>query len=191
VDDVLVDLAFPADYEVRPLDELPPAGRCDHEYARDARGVSDGGVLFAVTGADGEWSGVVANGPRSVREAYSGIHSTPSAREVCIVARGEAYFIDVDAPDRWWVLPDFPVVAVRSSSAERLLLLATPWRVIAVHRGDVAWRTARLAIDGISLGEPAAGLLTGVADPREEPRDFAIDLRTGRHTGGAPLASDA
>jgi hypothetical protein len=62
--------------------------------------------------------------------------------------------------------------------------------VSAVDRGGAAWRTSRLAIDGFSLGEPAAGLLTGVADPGEEPRDFPIDLRNGRHRGGTPIPSN-
>lgn len=51
------------------------------------------------------------------------------------------------------------------------------------------WRTSRLAIDGIALGEPAGGELVGVADPDDdEARGFVVELRSGYHCGGFPFA---
>ncbi|WP_138974088.1 hypothetical protein [Patulibacter medicamentivorans] len=178
----MIELAFAAGYDVQALDELPAAGGA-HEFARDGR-VVDGGVLIEVFAEHGAWAGLVANAPESVAAAHTAIYSTPSPNMVCVVARGDAYFIDVDAPERWWVLEDSPVVAVRSATAEGLLVLATPRRVVAVGRDGVAWRTPRLAIDGIELAAPTDGELRGIADPRDDAEEFVVDLRTGRHEGG-------
>jgi hypothetical protein len=187
VDDIAVELALPADYGLRLLDELPGSGGADHVFSRDGRTI-DGGVLIEVFGAGAGWTGLVANAPESVSAAHSGVYSTPSPVVLCVVARGEAYFIDVNAPDGWWALEDAPVVVVRCAVAENLLVLATPWRVIAVSDSGVVWRTSRVAIDGISLGEPAGGELVGVADPDDdEARDFAVELRSGYHRGCFPF----
>ncbi|EHN12316.1 hypothetical protein PAI11_07780 [Patulibacter medicamentivorans] len=48
----------------------------------------------------------------------------------------------------------------------------------------MAWRTPRLAIDGIELAAPTDGELRGIADPRDDAEEFVVDLRTGRHEGG-------
>ena len=71
---------------------------------------------------------------------------------------------------------------------EEVLLLATPWDVTAIGQDGVLWTTGRLAIDGLRLDESQVGWIAGVADPGDlEPRDFAIDLRTGKHEGGVPF----
>ena len=144
--------------------------------------------MIEVAGAVEPWSGLVAKAPESVSSATTGVYSTPSPSLLCVVARGDAYFIDALEPARWWVLEDSPVVAVRCAKAEALLVLATPWRLIAVGERGVAWRTSRIAIDGIALGQPRDGQLTGVADPDDhESQEFVVELRTGHHTGGFPF----
>lgn len=177
-----IESVFPASYHVAELSELPATGGV-HEFARDGRVIA-GGALVEVFADRSTWAGLVANAPESVAAAHTGVYSTPAPSVVCVVARGDAYLIDVDAPERWWVLEDAPVVAVRSAPADRLLVLATPRRVVAVGVDGVVWRTPRLAIDGIQLGEPADGRLPGVADPRDDAEEFVIDLRDGRHDGG-------
>jgi hypothetical protein len=187
VDEIAVELGFPADYEVRLMGDQPGGGGVDRVFARDGRAV-DGGVLIEVAGARGAWSGLVANAPESVSSAHSVVCSTPAPSVLCVVARGDAYFIDADAPERWWVLQDSPVVVVRCAPAEKLLVLATPWRVVAVGDAGVAWRTSRIAIDAIALGEIADGQLAGIADPEDdEAQDFVVELRTGHHRGGFPF----
>jgi hypothetical protein len=80
------------------------------------------------------------------------------------------------------------VVAVKPILRENILLLATPWNVTGIGGQGVAWTTGRLAIDGLRLDESQEGWVAGVADPKDaEPRDFVIDLRTGKHEGGVPF----
>lgn len=187
LNDIAVELVFPAEYDVRVLEELP-ARSAAIEFARYGR-VGDGGVLVEViSSADGVWSGVVATAPESVAATHSGIYSTPAPAQVCIIARGDAYFIDTANPARWWVLEDAPIVSVRSAPSDSVLALATPWKVVGVGPQGVKWRTSRIAINGIELGEVAGGRLVGTADPRDyESREFVIQLSTGDHRGGFPF----
>lgn len=178
----MIELLFPAGYNVRVLDELPGAGGV-YEFARDGR-IVDGGVIIEVVTERGAWAGTVANAPHSVTAARTAIVSTPSPSVLCVVARGDAYFVAVERPERWWLLEDAPVVAICGAVADGLLVLATPRRVVAVGRDGVAWRTSRLAIDGIELGTPVGGEVRGIADPRDDAEEFVVDLRTGRHVGG-------
>jgi hypothetical protein len=187
VNQITIDLTFPADYEVRLLEELP-ASSAVLEIARSGR-VADGGVLIEVFPTTGEaWSALVANGPTSVSAAHTGVYSTPVTDELCVVAHGDAYVINVAEPERWRALEDAPVIAVRCAPSDGLLVLATPWRVVGLGSSGVAWRTSRIAIDGIELGKISDGHLRGVADPDDdESREFVIELRTGYHRGGFPF----
>lgn len=187
VDEIPVELAFAAAYDVSLMRELPGHGGVEHVFARDER-TADGGPLIEVIASSDAWTGMVVNAPESISAAHSGVYSTPRPDVICVVARGDAYFINVDDPERWWTLEDSPVVAVRGAVTEGLLLLATPWRVVAVGEAGVVWRTSRIAIDGISLGEVSGGVVVGVADPNDdEAQDFTIELRTGHHRGGFPF----
>lgn len=184
---VKVELAFPAEYDVRVPMELP--GRSPAIEFAGGGGSRDGGVLVEVTGPSGDtWSGVVASAPPTVSAAHSGVYSTPAPGQLCVVARGEAYFIDAADPARYWRLEDAPIVDVRSVLDDGVLALATPWKVIGIDAQGVKWRTSRLAIDGIELGDFSDGWLRGVADPRDyESREFIIEVRSGYHRGGFPF----
>jgi hypothetical protein len=177
-----IQLGFPAAYSVAEVPELPAAGGV-REFAPTAR-IVDGGVLFEVVATHGVWTGLAANAAERIAIALSGIYSTPSPTTVCVVARGDAYLIDVEQPEHWSVLEDAPVVAVRSAVDDGLLVLATPRRILALGPGGIAWKTPRLAIDGVEIGTPVDGHLRGIADPRDEAVEFVVNLRTGQHRGG-------
>lgn len=180
-----VDLALPAEYVVTIPDELPGRPAAMHEFARMGR-VVDGGILIDVKSTTGNrWCGLVANGHESVQAAQCGVYSTPTPSRLCVVARGDAYLIDAEMPERWEVLKECPVVAVRPAVEKNLLILATPRRVLGLGSGGVKWLTPRIAIDGIALGAVLEGRIEGVADPcGMEPRNFTVDLRTGKRHGG-------
>jgi hypothetical protein len=120
---------------------------------------------------------------------HTGVHATPGRNRVLVVARGDAYLIDVGKPALYKAIATGgPVVAVKAITRENVLLLATPWTITGIGSDGVLWTTRRLAIDGLRLDESQDGLVAGVADPNDlEPRDFVIDLRTGSHEGGTPF----
>jgi hypothetical protein len=176
---------FPASYQVRQLDELPasvgvtelcPAGRS-----------GAGGLIFEVDPGDSDsWVGFARPTSIGSRNAVTGLFSTPDPGRLCVITQGAAYLVDV-ATRRFVLLSQSdPVIFVTSLADVGLLLLATPWRVLAIGCDGPAWRTERLAIDGLRLDEADGSRLVGVADPDSpEPQDFVIDLRNGSHSGGA------
>ena len=185
-----VSLIFPAAYQAEVLAEAPAAEMERFEFCRTGEDARGDLLVEVATKTGGWWLASIRPPASSLRGAVTSIHSTPSPSVMCVVVGGDAVLIDVRDPAKYeWVDTAGPVVTVRSLVRERLLLLATPWAITAVGRDGVRWRTERLSIEGLRLDEVADGWLAGVADPGDdEPRDFAIDLRTGSHRGGAPAA---
>lgn len=184
------DVAFPADYEARMLEEQPSGG-ASYAFGREGQSAAGAEVLIEVVPRAGEpWVGAVRRPPPTVKGALTAAHPTPHASRVCVLAGGDAYLIDVHRPEEFDVLDTGgPVVAVYPILPESLLLLASPWVVTAVDGNGRAWQTDRLAINGLRLDELDDGRVAGVADPKDDdPREFVIDLRTGHHEGGVPFS---
>jgi hypothetical protein len=182
-----LDRSFDADYDVEPLIDMP--SDLDY-YFHEQDSAPKPDLLLKVTECDGSsWTGGVRAGGPSVGSPSTGIYTTPNKSRVLVVAKGDAYLIDIQDPTNYKALSTGgPVVAVKPIKKENVLLLATPWDVTAIGQDGVLWTTGRLAIDGLRLDESQDGRVAGVADPRDlEPRDFVIDLRTGKHEGGVPF----
>jgi hypothetical protein len=182
-----LDRSFDADYDVEPLIDLPSA--LDYDFHEPGM-VPKPDLLLGVTAGDGSsWTGGVRAGGPSVGSPKTGIYTTPNKNKLLVVGRGDAYLIDVRNPAAYEaVSTGGPVVAVKPIPKENVLLLATPWDVTGIGEDGVLWTTERLAIDGLRLDESQEGRVAGVADPKDlEPRDFVIDLRTGKHKGGVPF----
>jgi|SRR5579871_3315468 len=176
---------FPALYQVRQLDELPASAEVTE--LRPAGRSGTGGLLFEVDPSDGDpWTGFARPTSGRIRNAITGLFPTPDPRQLCVISQGTAYLVDVATRRILELSSSEPVIFVASLTEVGLLLLATPWRVCAVGPSGQAWRTERLAIDGLRLDEADGSRVVGVADPDSpEPRDFVIDLVDGSHQGGA------
>jgi len=181
------DKAFPAGYAVEVIESVPD----DAVVFERLDSVHSGAIVVEVTTDGGRcWTGVARAGGPSVRGTVSGVFSTPAKDGLVLVGRGDAFLVDVDAPEHFEAVDTGgPVVAVRPVVDEGLLLLASPWTITALGDDGFRWQTGRIAIEGFRLDEIKAGRLAGVADPDDdEPRDFVVDLHTGRHEGGVPFA---
>jgi hypothetical protein len=179
---------FPASYQVRQLDELPASTEVTELCPAGQSGT--GGLIFEVDPGDSDsWVGFARPTSIRSRNAVTGLFSTPDPGRLCVIIQGAAYLVDV--PTRRFVLLSLsdPVTFVTALADVGLLLLATPWRVLAIGRDGLAWQSERLAIDGLRLDETDGSRLVGVADPDSpEPREFVIDLLDGSHRGGAAVA---
>jgi hypothetical protein len=178
---------FPASYQVRQLDELPASTEVTELCQAGRSGT--GGLIFEVDPGDSDsWVGFARPTSIGSRNAVTGLFPTPDPSRLCVITQGAAYLVNV-ATRRFVSLSlSDPVVFVTSLTDVGLLLMATPWRVLAIGRDGPAWRTERLAIDGLRLDETDGSRLVGVADPGSaEPRDFVIDLLNGSHRGGAAV----
>lgn len=125
----------------------------------------------------------------------TGLYACPNPQELCGVAGGYAYIVDTAAPQRSTHIPLRPVVAVLPLPAQTLLLFAGFHSIVAWGADGLAWQTARLSWEGVRLtgvrsgahGAPIGtpylyGLGWNMHTDKEV--EFAIDLRTGAHTGG-------
>jgi hypothetical protein len=179
---------FPASYQVRQLDELPASAEVTDLCPAGRSGT--GGLIFEVDPGDSDsWVGFAHPTSIGSRNAVTGLFSTPDPGRLCVIAQGAAYLVDVAIRQFVLISLSDPVTSVTSLTDVGLLLLATPWRVLAIGRDGPAWRTERLAIDGLRLDETRDSRLVGVADPDSpEPRDFVIDLLNGSHSGGAAVS---
>ena len=116
----------------------------------------------------------------------SGVWACPNPREMCAVAGGYAYAIDTEAPERATLIGLKPVTQVLGMIAHRLLVFVGFHRMLAWGVDGLAWETARLSWEGIRVSGVEGDALRGFgwemnADAEVE---FAVDLRTGTHTGG-------
>jgi hypothetical protein len=175
---------FQASYQVRQLDELPSA---EVTELRPAGQSASGGLIFEVDPSDSDsWIGFARPASAGSRHAVTGLLPTPDPSKLCVISRGTAYLVDVATRKFALLALSDPVIFVTSLTDAGLLLLATPWRVMAIGLDGPAWQTGRLAIDGLRLDETDGSRLVGVADPDSpEPREFVIDLLNGSHEGGA------
>ena len=116
----------------------------------------------------------------------TGVYACPNPDHLCAVAGGYAYLSDTAAPQTCTLLPLKPVVAVEPLPSHGLLLFVGFHAVIAWGRDGMAWQTARLSWEGIRLGGVEGGALHGFGWDMITDKEmaFAIDLRTGEHTGG-------
>lgn len=116
----------------------------------------------------------------------SGVFACPRSDDMLAVAGGYAYLVDTLQPEHCVHLPLRPVTRILAAPDEGLLLLAGFHQVAAIGAEGLLWESRRLSWEGVQLGEVAYGKLHGSGWNMRTDRDvpFAIDLRTGEHTGG-------
>jgi hypothetical protein len=116
----------------------------------------------------------------------SGVFACPSADEICVVAGGYAYLARAGTPEEVTLLGMKPVVEVLPAVEAGLLLLVGFHTVLAWGAGGLAWETQRLSWEGVRVAGVEGQTLRGFGWDmmRDVEVEFAVDLRTGEHTGG-------
>jgi hypothetical protein len=116
----------------------------------------------------------------------TGIHPCPRPDDLLALAGGYAYLIDTSAPDHSVHLPLRPVTQVLAVPTANLILLAGFHHVLAVGPTGIAWQSARLSWEGLTMTEAHDDTLHGLGwnmrTDREVP--FVLNLANGTHTGG-------
>jgi hypothetical protein len=122
----------------------------------------------------------------------SGVWACPNPREMCAVAGGYAYVIDTDAPERATHIGLKPVTQVLEMGSHRLLVFVGFHSMVAWGVDGLAWETARLSWEGIRVDGVEGDALRGFGWDMSADADveFAVDLRTGAHTGGGFARAD-
>jgi hypothetical protein len=183
------DFTFPRNYEVRILEAAPPLHPLEklYHYPVELEEGDRNGVYLRVTPKAGPaWTGFFAQGFDS-DQVVSEVCSTPDPDSFCTVVGGYAYVVKAGNPVEWLRIEQRPVVDLRVLTQQGLLLFAGFTSITAVDRSGIAWTTERLTWEGLSITEINGNKLRGkgwdaMAD-KEAP--FEVDLKTGKHTGGA------
>ena len=179
-----IDLTFPYNWQARILPARPLIlPRRSFVYPQQAEEVERGALEILIepgaSGADA-FLATCALGFRDAA-APSGVWSCPRAEELCAVAGGYAYLIDTSAPERFTMLPFRPVLDVRVAADEKLLLFVGHHAILAWGTDGLAWTSAKLSDEGVTVTSIEGGVLRGLGwkmiTDRERP--FALDLKTG------------
>jgi len=185
-------LTFPATWSAEILSAPPliaPARQFTwpHRVAGEEDALARGALLLQVKPASGgSFLATCALGFRDP-SALTGVWSCPRPDDLLAVAGGYAYLADTLAPDRPLHLPLRPVAQVLASPESNLLLLSGFHTIAAIGPTGLLWETARLTWEGLTLTEIRDGQLHGLGWDMRTDRElpFAVDLATGKHTGGA------
>jgi hypothetical protein len=184
-----LDLTFTHQYEIEVVSELP-SGAGEQKRFYFPGGVEEGGrdgLLIEVSPRGGEsWLGIFAFGYDSP-DVVTGIYTYPDSISVCVISAGQGYIVRADEPHVWEEVEAYPILDVRSIPMRQLLLFADFTEIVAYGSGGMVWKTSRLSSDGLKIIEATSDYIRGLAwdAQRQQEVGFLIDVKTGRHEGGA------
>lgn len=182
-------LGFAPEFEVELAPEFPGTGSWSHPvHAFDLEGrvvqdpVSRWGApaVLVVEPAHGlPWVGIFSSSGRG--QGFSGAVATPNPRRLCVAVKGATYLVDVDRPQQGALVTWAQQLVGISSPA--LLLAASTDDVVAYGVEGLAWRSPRLAVDGLRITEARDGTITVLdlaGDGHGEDVLTTVDVHTGR-----------
>jgi hypothetical protein len=183
------DFSFPHNYEAKLLESTPPVHpleRLYHYPAELEEGDRAGAYVRVVPAAGAAWTGFFAAGFDSTR-VLDAILSCPDPDSVCVVAGGYAYAVKARDPGQWFQIEQRPAVEIHALVEIGLLLCVGFTSITALGLAGVVWTTDRLSWEGVHVSKIADTVLEGqgwdAIKDREVP--FTVDLKTGKHRGGA------
>jgi hypothetical protein len=183
------EFSFPRNYEVRVLESEPPVHPLEKLYhfpVELEEGDRNGAFVRVTPGHGPAWTGFFAQGFDS-NHVLSAVCSCPDPDSVCVIAGGYAYVVKVSDPSQWFRIEQRPVTELQVLPRHELLLFAGFTTITALGRQGIVWTTERLSWEGLRISGPQGDILRGMAwdaiSDREVP--FEVDLKTGKHSGGA------
>ena len=182
-----MNITFPHAYECEQLDEIPSHLSVEHYYYPSAskQGGRDG-IIVEVRPAQGlPWLGTFAFG-QITPKGSSGVFTTPNVERLCVVSRGEGYFVSTIAPGSWERVALTPIIEVHPIQAQEIIVFAEFTRLVAYGRTGLKWKTKRLTWDSLKIIEVTDTFIKGEFWDihREVTENFTVDLTTGVHEGG-------
>ena len=110
-----MDTTFSKTYDCEGLAETPQPAVAPHYYYPGGTTVGGrDGILVDVHPEHGKrWIGTFAFG-RIAPNGASGIFTTPDPQRICVVAKGEGYFVSASEPRCWEPVRATPVIDVRA-----------------------------------------------------------------------------
>lgn len=182
---------FEAGYNVERLDSRPQGGV--HEFRRSRHGLDAGkqvlemateSLWFKVSPLDSKsWIGGFECGPGGV----TGLFATPSRQVLCVVTKGQGYWISVLDPANYEIVRSIPIQDVITVPGERKLVFVDHTRLAAYGPSGFLWLTDDLSWDGLTVTEITADTIRGTAwdSPANREVSFSVDTELGASEGGS------
>jgi hypothetical protein len=181
-----LDMSFPHLWHAEVLPARPailPARH--HVYPRQAEEVERGALEVMVRPGDGAqpFLATCALGFRDP-SVPTGLWSTPTPEGICAVAGGYAYVIDTSMPERFAMIPYRPVLRVVAAFEAGLLLFVGHRSILAWGRDGLAWESAKLSDEGVTINAVEGLVLRGSGWQllTDKETAFELDLRSGKLT---------
>jgi hypothetical protein len=182
-----VDLTFSRSWSAEALERRPliaPARQ--FVYPGQVEEVERGALELLVKPASGDPFLATCALGFADSTAPTGLWSCPHPDWLCAVSGGYAYLIDTTDPKQWNQIAYRPVLAVRPIKEQHLLLFVGHHSILAWGHEGQEWQTERLSWEGIEITDIVGDTLCGLGWDLMTDKDvpFAIDLKSGEHTGG-------
>ncbi len=185
-----------SNYEVEVLSGLPkkgatytfkqnrkPSTNMDELVLEVPTNASDWLVL-RVTNHDGaRWVGHFEPG----LEGISGLYATPSESVLCVVVRGQGFWVPVESPEDYQIIPSVPVKSIVAIPDAKIMVFADFVRLTAYDRNGLMWQTPSLSWDGLTITKVVSNRVEGVAwdAPNNQEVKFIVNTLDGTYTGGS------
>jgi hypothetical protein len=183
------DFSFRHNYEIKVLESAPPIHPLEklHHFPVELdEGDRTGVYVRVVSPSAPPWFGFFAAGFESP-QVTNAVCSCPDPNWLCVVSGGYAYVVKSSDPRKWFRIEQNPVVELRTLTEQRLILFSGFTSITALGMEGILWATERISWEGVQItridGDTLHGLGWDAKSDREVP--FAVDLKTGKHTGGA------
>jgi hypothetical protein len=183
------DFTFPRNYEVKMLEAAPPVHPIEKLYHYPLEleeGDRSGAYLRVIPQGEQAWVGFFALGFDS-DQVVNQVCSTPDPERFCVVVGGYAYVVKAANPAEWLRVEQRPVVDLQVLPQKALVLFAGFTSITAVGSSGIEWTTERLSWEGLTITEIDGDKMLGHGWDALADKDvpFEVDLKTGKHTGGA------
>lgn len=176
------DQSFRHSYECELLTEFDNRKLKTFYYPEVCENSGHDGVMIKVSPREqNTWRGLFAFA-RGEAASVSGVFSTPNENQICVVARGNGFFVDAESPTLWTEL-DQLVTDVRPCPHHEIIIFAGLTDITAYDEKGLRWTTDRISFDGLRIVGIGQNTLWGEYwDIRTENiGKFEVDLKTGSH----------
>jgi hypothetical protein len=188
---LLTTLGFNANYRVDRVNGPAPMGVREFRR-RDAAASAAGIALQAPTrhvvlevkleGTE-HWIGEFRGGA----EGIDGVFATPNDDVLCVVVRGQGYWVPVHEPATFEVVRSIPIKRILPVHNPDVLIFVSYTRLAAYGPQGFMWITEDLSWDGLQILDVTTSTVRGTAWDSPAGRDapFSVDIATGKAEGGS------
>ena len=180
-----IDITLAHKYDVQILEELKQGYEIYYYPGASIQGGRDGIIVQINPDQRKTWIGIFAFGNVS-KNSFSGVYTTPDSNKLCVVSKGAGYIVSSDNPKDWEVVKSIPIIDVRISKVQELIIFADYTGLIAYNDSGVKLKTKQLAWDNLRIIELSNSYIKGeYYDIRSEANEFfEVDIVSGVSKGG-------